>query len=125
MIKGIKYKFQQLTLILQKYLNVIISFAALQLFCGYHYVQMLMCHRRVQYADKSCRESPFLLSISWKSRFILQDLNQITSRPKISIYGPQLKNQYSPFHKEQTTYISSNVFISSYFLINMFLSLQL
>lgn len=124
MMKGIKYKFQKLTLILQKYLNAIISFSALQLFCGYHYEQMLKCARG-QYADKSCRESPFLLSISWKSCCILQDLNQITSRPKISTYGPQLKNQYSPFHQEQATYISSNVFISSCFLINMFLSLQL
>lgn len=34
-------------------------------------------------------------------------------------------NQHSPFHQEHVAYISNNLFISFYLLINMFLSLQL
>lgn len=34
-------------------------------------------------------------------------------------------SQYPPFYQEHAAYISSNTFISSYFLTNMFVSLQL
>lgn len=125
-MKGIKYKFlQQLTLILQKYLNLIISLAVLHLFYVYHCKQMLKYARRDHYADNPWREVFLLLFLIEILLHFSPCKSKDMSYKKPPHMGLNRSNQYSPFLQEHGAYISNNIFISSYFLIDTFVSRQL